>query len=159
HVTSAYATGPNANKQAVIIGLRLLHVDDVKLLVVRKNERLHESSLWHGQQSKNRGTGLTNGRTSSRGAFSIASVANYDISASVAPQRGMRYPSTEIQNASAYRERSYKVVVVEFCLSRDGNQLPQSPDAFGDGAGAASAVSYLGYQLFANRLRLHVGLH
>jgi hypothetical protein len=81
HVTSADAAGLNANQQPVFNELRLLHLNELKLLVLRKNERLHESSLGYGQQSKNRGTGLTGDPTSSASAFSIAAVANYDISA------------------------------------------------------------------------------
>jgi hypothetical protein len=105
HVTSADATGLNTNEQVIVTELRLWHVDEVKLFVLRENERLHEFSLCYGRQSKNKGTTLTGGHKSSRMRFSIASAKNmiYQLGA---PQRGMRYSSTEIPNASAYHERS-----------------------------------------------------
>ena len=45
HVASADAAGLNPNEQVVITRVRLLHVDEVKLLVFRENERLHELSF------------------------------------------------------------------------------------------------------------------
>jgi hypothetical protein len=88
HVTSADATGLNTNEQVIVTGLRLWHVDEVKLFVLRENERLHEFSLCYGRQSKNKGTTFTGGHTSSRRRFSIASAQNmiYQLGAL---QRGM----------------------------------------------------------------------
>lgn len=55
HVASADTTPPDANEQIVVTGLRLLQIDEIKLFVLRKNERLHGFSLQRRQRSKKRG--------------------------------------------------------------------------------------------------------
>jgi hypothetical protein len=45
HIASADATRLNANEQVIFTGLRLRHIDEVKLFVFRENERLHELSF------------------------------------------------------------------------------------------------------------------
>lgn len=50
HVASADATRVNANEQVIFAGLRFCYVDEVELLVLRENERLHGLSLQLGRQ-------------------------------------------------------------------------------------------------------------
>src|SRR5690348_10289527 len=69
--------------------------------------------------------------------------SKYDISVMEVRQQGLRYPRYDTPNASAVCEKQKKVVDAQSRISRDGHQLSQPSDAFGDGAGADPGISNL----------------
>jgi hypothetical protein len=69
HVASADATRQNANENVVLAGLRLRHIDEVKLLVFRENERFHGLSSLSPQVIQGERAGPADGQTPSRNRF------------------------------------------------------------------------------------------
>jgi hypothetical protein len=75
HVTPADAAGLDTDEQVIVAGLGLLHIDEIKLFVLRENKRLHGFSLQCRQRSKTRGLSWLTDEARTKAVFSIEPVA------------------------------------------------------------------------------------